>query len=263
MNEWAGINVFLFLTIFYMLAYQHLSSYEEEWSAPGRGMEKLKGKWTRIFQWSAIGGYASALAAWIVTAHNPFIMLALGIIGAAATFMSITDFRTGRAPIELNGLTCWVTLPLLLGIPLGLAPTYGNAFLYGVDSSVDQFAQFGLYLFIPIFFLAAALLGKGGLADVYALLFLGYAMSWWVGIGNIVWILMVACALQLIVIAVGNKVNWERGVVKSDSFGTKNRKKQPRAWPFLPALCASFIVGGLIIAGMHTFAPVATMAPAL
>lgn len=244
---------FLFVAPAVMLGLAGLwfKRYVPAWSSEERGFVGLEKHWSKIFYFSWIGGWAASMLAGYLSGGNLFAVFIFAILVYALIFSSYTDIIVHKAPKEVARYAIIAVLPFAAaaiyfqGLINYSGDTLFNQFNYfGPDIASSQLIAFGVWMLIPVIMLIVS--GGGlGMADIRLFVLFGVSLSWWVGIMGMFIMFFVANVIQIVSFIPAQKYNWGTMI-------TLKNGKTKRAVPFIPALAASFIIGGLYFVSLTT-----------
>lgn len=217
--------------------------YVAEWSTEERGFVGLEKHWSKIFYFSWAGGWGAAILAGVLSGGNIFAVFLFAILAYVLIFSSYTDIIVHKAPKEVAryGIVSALPIAALAIWQHGLMNYGGDTLLtrfvyFGANITASQLIALAVWLAIPIimFFVSG---GGLGMADIRLFVFFGVTLSWWVGIMGMFVMFFIANLIQIISFIPAQKYGWGQMI-------TLKSGKTKRAVPFIPALAASFLIGG-------------------
>jgi hypothetical protein len=165
-------------------------------------------KWKTIIISSSVFSFLCSLGLYSIT-YNLWVSLSVGLVGYITVLASVTDFGILKIPSEIT------SLGMLLFIP----------FVAIFWPSLDTFSL--ICWFVLVFLFAVmSLFQLIGWADIELLTIFGFTFSWWVGIENMAYGLIVAVIIQIILIPLAGPL--KLGIKKKIGERTEWNKETKR-----------------------------------
>ena len=195
---------------------------------PERGYVDIKPSWNRLFSLSAVVGTVVSLIAGLMTLNLALGVL-FGVIAYVLFFTGVVDYQVKLAPKELTTFGIIAAI-VLSGIALLTGATYLDETITGnlLNDSLIQIGMWTVMTFLFALVIAFAAPGGMGWADFKIMWMVGFAFAGFIGfvpVGILFTLGVVIQGLGFIVARI--------------------KKSGNKTLPLIPALSATYIIGGL------------------